>query len=82
MRRVLLNVLCTLDAYQESSDWSLVQPSRASCLAGGGSDPWLCGWNGPWDLSREPQLAEQARGKGLVVCVSTSVLKRDWERLS
>ena len=78
MRRVLLNVLCTLDAYQkESSDRSLVQSSRASCLARGWSGRSLCGWNGPWELTREPQLAEQAREKGLIERVSTSILKRD-----
>ena len=82
-RHVLLNVLCTLDAYQkESSDWSLVRSSRASCLARGGSGRSMCGWNGSWELTREPQLAEQAREKGLVERVSTSILKRDWERLS
>ena len=32
----------------------------------------MCGWNGSWELTREPQLAEQAREKGLVERVSTS----------
>lgn len=45
-------------------------------------DRLLCGWNGPWELIREPQLAEQDSGKGLVMYVATSILKRNGERLS